>query len=113
MQPRFERLFRFEAKKTLGLCRVQRSSRLTIWFTVFPYYLTLVTGNLSNNPGQFSNTDFDSRSEIYRLAFVVPFTGEQNAFCCVIDIEELARRRSCSPQNNPVFTIANGINALF
>src|SRR4051794_35765362 len=100
LEPLTQRRASTEAEELLRACRVELSPRLAVRHRRVPHQLAVESRQLRDQLRQLADRRLDARAQVDRLDAVVPLGRQGQTLGCVVDVEELARRRPVAPQDH-------------
>src|SRR5262245_4861551 len=102
LDPFAQRCSRLEAEELPRTSRVDASARLAVRLLLIPRDAALVSRHVGDELGEVLDGDLMGRAEIDRLGAVEAFRGQHESLDTVVDVQELARRRSVAPEHDLV-----------
>ena len=91
-------MFRAKSKTLLGPAHIQTSPGLSVGLGGVPSNLSGEIGLRGNHGGKVAYGDFLPCPQIDGLTPFIVLSGEQDAFCGILNIQKLSSRGSVSPQ---------------
>lgn len=93
-----ECMLRLKSEKLFGPAHIQTASGLSVGLGGVPSDLSWEIGLYGNHGGKVANCDFLPCPQVDGLTPFIVLRCEKDAFCGILDIQELSSRRSVSPQ---------------